>query len=201
MESATGDVGTADGRAAVLSVCPDPDILVNNSQGPPPGQFDGWGEAEWHAALDRSMVGPIMMIRSTLDAMIDRGWGRIVNITSSAVKAPLPLLGLSNGARSGLTGFIAGLAREVAGSGVTINNILPGRIETERLRSYVAKMAEDRAIDIETARDQIMTANPMKRFGRPDEIGNLCAYLASEHAAYMTGQNLLVDGGEYPGTL
>ena len=198
---APGDVGTAEGRAAVLSVCPEPDILVNNSQGPPPGQFDAWGEGEWHEALGRSMVAPILLIRATIDGMMERGWGRIVNITSSAVKAPLPLLGLSNGARSGLTGFIAGLSREVAGRGVTINNILPGRIETERLRSYVAKVAEDSGVDVETARDRIMSANPMKRFGRSEEIGNLCAYLASEHAAYITGQNLLFDGGEYPGTL
>lgn len=198
---ALGDVTTAEGRAAVLGVCPDPDILVNNSAGPNPGNGDFrlWDEAAWHEAAQANMIAPIMMIRALIDGMRARRWGRIINITSSAVKAPLPLLGLSNGVRSGLTGFVAGLAREVAADGITINNLLPGRFETDRVRSYVARMAEHWGVGNDEARERLTVANPMKRFGRPEEFGAMCAFIASDHAAYMTGQNILLDGGEYPG--
>ncbi len=196
---ALGDVTTEDGRRSVLRVCPAPDILVTNAAGPPSGNFRTFDERIWEDATRGSMISPIMLIRAVVDTMIERRWGRIVNITSSAVKAPLPLLGLSNGARSGLTGFVAGLAREVAAHGVTINNLLPGRFETVRLQGYVAKIAADSGVSAETARERMLAANPMRRFGRPDEFGAACAFLASEHASYMTGQNILLDGGEYPG--
>jgi 3-oxoacyl-[acyl-carrier protein] reductase len=194
-----GDVTTSDGRRTVLSACGKPDILVNNATGPPPGDFRTFDETAWHDAVRVSMISPIMMIRSVIDGMTERGWGRIFNITSSAVKAPLPLLGLSNGARSGLTGFVAGLAREVAIHGVTINNLLPGRMQTNRLNNYIRKLAEAQNIEFDEAARRLVDLNPMKRFGRPEELGELCAFLASDLAAYITGQNFLIDGGEYPG--
>ncbi|MGE0736439.1 MAG: SDR family NAD(P)-dependent oxidoreductase [Alphaproteobacteria bacterium] len=193
-----GDVSRAEGRETIIAACPEPDILVNNGAGPPPGSFEDWGEAEWQDAVRVSMVSPIMMIRALIGPMKRKGWGRIINITSSAVKSPLPLLGLSNGARSGLTGFIAGLAREVADKGVTINNLLPGRFETGRLKSYVAKVAAQRGVSFEQAAHDLSAANPMRRFGRPEEFGAMCAFIAS--AAYLNGQNILLDGGEFPGT-
>jgi 3-oxoacyl-[acyl-carrier protein] reductase len=194
-----GDVTTAGGRLTVLAACRAPDILVNNAAGPAPGDFRAFDEAAWQDAVRVSMISPIMMIRSVIDGMIERGWGRIFNITSSAVKAPLPLLGLSNGARSGLTGFVAGLAREVAVHGVTINNLLPGRMQTKRLDSYIRKIAETQNIEFDEAARRLVDQNPMKRFGKPEELGELCAFLASDLAAYITGQNFLIDGGEYPG--
>lgn len=193
------DVTTPEGRAAILAACPAPDILVNNAAGPPTGDFRDFDETVWAEAVRVSMITPIMMIRAVVDGMIARRWGRIVNITSSAVKAPLPLLGLSNGARSGLTGFVAGLAREVAADGVTINNLLPGRIETDRLTSYVGKVAAARGVGEDEAARDMAAANPMRRFGTAEEMGAACAFLASRQAAYITGQNILVDGGEYPG--
>ncbi|NDZ17728.1 hypothetical protein C7T35_32050 [Variovorax sp. WS11] len=193
------DVTTEQGRAALLSRLPSVDILVNNCAGPPTGDFSTWDERDWHAAVAANMVAPIMLIKAYLGPMRARRWGRVINITSSAVKAPLPLLGLSNGARSGLTGFVAGLARDVADEGVTINNLLPGRFATDRLNAYIAKVAAGKGIDIETAGREFIAGNPMKRFGRPAEFGTFCAFLASEQAAYMTGQNILLDGGEYRG--
>jgi 3-oxoacyl-[acyl-carrier protein] reductase len=195
------DVTTADGRAAVLAACPAPDILVTNAGGPPPGDFRDWDEAAWHAALEANMVTPIMLIRATVDGMAHRGFGRIINITSAAVKAPIDVLGLSNGARTGLTGFVAGLARQVARDGVTINNLLPGPFETDRLRTTVAAAAAREGVDTDALLDRRRAANPTRRFGRPDEFGMMCAFIASAHAGYMTGQNILLDGGSYPGTL
>lgn len=193
------DVTTADGRTSLLHACPAPDILINNAAGPPTGSLEEWDESHWAGAVNANMIAPIMLIKAVLPAMRGKRWGRIINITSSAVKAPLPLLGLSNGARSGLTGFVAGLAREIAQDGVTINNLLPGRFSTGRLQSYIEKVAIANGIDSATASAQIAAANPMKRFGRPAEFGMFCAFLASEQASYMTGQNILLDGGEYPG--
>jgi 3-oxoacyl-[acyl-carrier protein] reductase len=201
VQYAVGDVTTPEGRSAVLATCEAPDILVNNAAGPPTGDFRSFDEAAWQDGVRVSMLSPIMMIRSVLDGMIERRWGRIMNITSSAVKAPLPLLHLSNGARSGLTGFVAGLAREVARHGITINNLLPGRFETDRLRSYIAKIGQRDGVSAEAAKERMMQSNPTLRFGRPEEFGAFCAFIASDHAAYMTGQNLLIDGGEYPGVL
>lgn len=193
------DVGRAEGREALLTRCREPDILVNNAAGPPTGDFRDFDEAAWNEALRGSMVAPILLIRAVIDAMMAKGFGRIVNITSSAVRAPLPLLGLSNGARSGLTGFVAGLAREVAHAGVTINNLLPGTIETDRLKSYVGSVAASRGVSDEQAGAEMAEANPTRRFGRPEEIGAYCAFLASRQAGYVTGQNLLVDGGAFRG--
>jgi 3-oxoacyl-[acyl-carrier protein] reductase len=194
------DVTTVEGRAAALAACPDPDILVNNAGGPPPGSFRDWNRDDWIRALDNNMLSPIELIKATIDPMIARGFGRIVNITSAAVKAPIPVLGLSNGARSGLTGFIAGLARDVAPHGVTINNILPGAFNTDRLRQTVVKEAEQfgRTLD-----EQIIVraqSIPVRRLGESPEFGALCAFVCSMHAGYLTAQNLLIDGGAYPGT-
>jgi 3-oxoacyl-[acyl-carrier protein] reductase len=197
---AVGDVTTAAGRTAALAACPDPDILVTNAGGPPPGSFRDWNRDDWVRALDANMLAPIEFIKATIDAMIGRGFGRIVNVTSSAVKAPIPVLGLSNGARSGLTGFIAGLARDVAPRGVTINNLLPGAFATDRLATMIAAdaRASGRSVDEQTTlrADKI----PVRRLGRPQEFGALCAFVCSVNAGYITGQNLLIDGGEYPGT-
>jgi 3-oxoacyl-[acyl-carrier protein] reductase len=194
------DITTAEGRAAVLAACPAPDILVNNAGGPPPGDFHDWGEAEWLAAVRANMLTPIELIRAVVDGMGERGFGRIVNITSSAVKAPIAELGLSNGARAGLTGFVAGLARAVAGKGVTVNNILPGRFATDRLKSNLAANAKKRGVPVEEVERAARAAVPAGRFGEPEEFGQLCAYLCSRQAGYITGQNLLIDGGAYPGT-
>lgn len=193
------DVTTAEGRQRLLAACPDPDILVNNAGGPPPGSFREFDEDAWLAALRANMIAPIELIRGVIDGMIARRWGRIVNITSTAVKSPLPMLDLSNGARSGLTGFIGGLARDVAPHGITVNNLLPGRFETERLRGYIAAVAQRQQQSVETAREQMLKTNPVGRFGQPPEFGAFCAFVASERAAYLTGQNFVLDGGEYRG--
>jgi 3-oxoacyl-[acyl-carrier protein] reductase len=199
VRAVVADVSTAQGREDLLAACQQPDILINNAAGPPPGNFEEWDEAAWLSALRANMVAPILMAKAVLGPMRARKWGRIINITSSAVKAPLPLLGLSNGARSGLTGFIAGLAREVAADGVTINNLLPGSFDTDRLRSYAVSIAKSKAIDADQAWQGLADANPAGRIGRPDEFGMTCAFLASEHAGYINGQSILLDGGAYPG--
>jgi len=190
--------GAAEGRA-VAAACPQVDILVNNAGGPPPGDFRNFERDDWIAALDANMLAPIALIRATVDAMIERGFGRIVNITSSAVKAPIDILALSNGARSGLTGFVAGLSRRTVAHNVTINNLLPGQFDTDRLRANFAHSAGkdgDAGEVAERRRQQI----PAGRFGTPDEFGAACAFLCSAQAGYLTGQNLLIDGGAYPGT-
>jgi 3-oxoacyl-[acyl-carrier protein] reductase len=194
------DITSAEGRRAVLAACPKPDILVNNAGGPPPGDFREWDEAAWSDALRANMLTPIELIRATVDGMVERGFGRIVNITSSAVKAPIAELGLSNGARSGLTGFVAGIARALAASGVTINNILPGRFDTERLRKNIAFNAEKTDRTLEQVEAALLASIPARRFGDAAEFGELCAFLCSRQAGYITGQNLLIDGGTYPGT-
>lgn len=191
------DVSTDEGIAAVVGACPDPDILVNNAGGPPPGDFRQWDRAAWHKALDTNMLSAILLIRATLDGMIARGYGRIINITSSAVRAPLPFLGLSNGARAGLTGFVAGLAREVAQHGVTINNLLPGTFDTDRLRANFEARARREGRSPEEVREAARLANPARRFGRPEELGALCAFLCSPLAGYINGQNILLDGGAH----
>jgi 3-oxoacyl-[acyl-carrier protein] reductase len=195
------DVTTAEGRAALLRACDGPDILVNNAGGPPPGDFRDWSEADWHRALQANMVAHILMIKAVIDGMIARRFGRVVNITSAAVKAPYPSLGLSNGARAGLTGFVAGLAREVAKHGVTINNLLPGSHETDRLRTIIGREAETEGIPFDVALARAKAAEVAGRFGTVDEFGATCAFLCSAHAGYITGQNLLIDGGYYHGTL
>jgi 3-oxoacyl-[acyl-carrier protein] reductase len=194
------DITTPEGRAAALAACPHPDILVNNAGGPPPGDFREWNRDTWIRALDANMLTPIALIQATIDAMIERKFGRIVNITSSAVKAPIDALGLSNGARTGLTGFVAGLARKVARHGVTINNLLPGAFDTDRLRGMLAGAAKATGKPAEDLARERRSAIPVGRFGSPAEFGALCAFVCSAHAGYLTGQNLLLDGGAYPGT-
>ena len=194
------DITTEAGRAQALEACPSPDILVNNAGGPPPGDFRDWGRDEWIAAIEANMLSAIFLIKETVDGMRERKFGRIVNITSGAVKAPISILGLSNGARSGLTGFIAGLARENVADNVTINNILPGPFDTDRLRANVAVVAEKKGVPLEDALAQRAQANPAGRFGDPMEFGVLCAFICGARAGFISGQNLLIDGGAYPGT-
>ena len=196
----TADVTTGEGRAALLAACPAPDILINNAGGPPPGDFRNWERDDWIKALDANMLAPIELMKAVIDGMIARQFGRVINITSHAVKAPVGMLGLSNGARSGLTGFVAGLARSVAEHNVTINNLLPGTFDTDRLKSNLQALARNTGRAADHVTEDIRTANPTKRFGRPDEFGATCAFLCSDHAGYITGQNILIDGGAYPGT-
>ena len=194
------DVTTDAGRQQVLAACPEPDIIVNNAGGPPPGDFRDWQRDDWIKAIDANMLTPIEFIKASVDGMMKRGFGRIVNITSSSVKAPIDILGLSNGARSGLTGFVAGVARVTVRHGVTINGLLPGPFDTDRLRgTYKARAAKSgKSYDEEYAAGAKM--NPAGRFGTAEEFGAACAFLCSSHASYITGQNLLMDGGQYPGT-
>jgi 3-oxoacyl-[acyl-carrier protein] reductase len=194
------DITTAEGRAKALAACPQPDILVTNAGGPPPGDFRNWTRDDWMAAIDANMLTPIELIKATVDGMMSRGFGRIVNITSSAVKAPIDILGLSNGARSGLTGFVAGLARKTVSRNVTINNLLPGPFDTERLTATLVATAKATGKSLDEVQEERRRQNPAQRFGTPEEFGAACAYLCSIQAGYMTGQNILLDGGAYPGT-
>jgi 3-oxoacyl-[acyl-carrier protein] reductase len=194
------DITTPEGRQEALAAVPAPDILVNNAGGPPPGDFRDWTREHWIAALDANMLTPIELIKATVDGMISRKFGRIVNITSSAVKAPIDILGLSNGARTGLTGFVAGIARKTIRHNVAINNLLPGPFETDRLRATIQASAKAANKSFEQVWEERKSANPAGRFGDPAEFGEACAFLCSVHAGYITGQNLLLDGGAYPGT-
>lgn len=193
-----GDITTEAGRAAALAACPAPDILINNAGGPPPGDFRDWDRDTWLRAVDANMLAPIFMIRAVVDGMIGRRFGRIVNITSASVKSPIPQLGMSNGARAGLTGFVAGLARQVARHNVTINNLLPGPFLTDRLRSNT-RPTEGRTVDEEIARrGQDL---PAGRVGDPAEFGEACAFLCAASSGFIVGQNLLLDGGGFNATL
>lgn len=197
-----GDITTPEGRAAALAACPQVDILVNNAGGPPPGDFRDWDREAWIKAVDANMLTPIELIKATVDAMAARGFGRVVNITSGAVKAPIENLGLSNGARGGLTGFVAGLARQprLAAANVTINNLLPGVFDTDRLRVTMKGAAAKTGQPIEALLDKRKATVPAGRFGSAAEFGAFCAFMCSAHAGYLTGQNILLDGGAYPGT-
>ena len=195
------DITTTEGRAAVFAVRQDFDIVITNAGGPPPGDFRSWEREAWIKALDANMLTPIELIKATVDGMAARGFGRIVNITSSAVKAPIDILGLSNGARSGLTGFVAGLARSpLAASGVTLNNLLPGSFDTDRLKSNYTSIAEKTGQALEAVYAARRHNIPAKRLGQPAEFGAICAFLCSQQAGYINGQNVLADGGAYPGT-
>ncbi|MFT5722253.1 MAG: 3-oxoacyl-[acyl-carrier protein] reductase [Motiliproteus sp.] len=194
------DITTAQGRDQVLAACPEPDILITNAGGPPPGNFRDWDENAWNEAINANMLTPIMLIKAVVDGMIERRFGRIINITSAAVKAPIPILGLSNGARSGLTGFVAGLARETVEHNVTINGLLPGPFDTDRQKVIVAGDAKRLGVTDAEARHLRMLANPARRFGDPKEFGAACAFLCGNQAGFITGQNLLLDGGAFPGT-
>jgi len=200
------DITTEAGRAAIWAVAGGPgknyDIVVTNAGGPPPGDFREWDRDAWIKAVDANMLTPIELIKATVDGMASRGFGRIVNITSSAVKAPIDILGLSNGARSGLTGFVAGLSRTtaLAGNNVTINNLLPGAFDTDRLKTTLAGAATKTGQSIEALAEARKKLAPAQRFGHPDEFGQTCAFLCSQHAGFITGQNILIDGGAYPGS-
>ena len=197
-----GDITTPEGRAAALAACPQVDILVNNAGGPPPGDFRDWQRDAWIKALDANMLTPIELIKATVDSMAARGFGRVVNITSGAVKAPIDVLGLSNGARSGLTGFVAGLARQgrLASANVTLNNLLPGVFDTDRLRVTMQGAAAKSGQPLDALLDKRRATVPAARFGTAAEFGAVCAFLCSAQAGYLTGQNVLLDGGAYPGT-
>ncbi|SAL75897.1 short-chain dehydrogenase/reductase SDR [Caballeronia arvi] len=200
VKTVAGDITTPEGHAAALAACPSPDILVNNAGGPPPGDFRTFTHDMWIKALEGNMLTPIELMKATIDGMIERGYGRIVNITSSSVKAPIDVLGLSNGARSGLTGFVAGVARKVAATGVTINNLLPGSFDTDRIAVTLEAQAKAQNLPIDEVRKRRAESLPAGRFGTSEEFGKACAFLCSVHAGYITGQNLLIDGGAYPGT-
>ena len=200
VRAVAGDITTPEGRAAALVACPQVDMLVNNAGGPPPGDFRDWDHDAWIRALDANMLTPIELMKAVLDPMLSRGFGRIVNITSGAMKAPIDILGLSNGARSGLTGFVAGLARKTVAKNVTINNLLPGAFDTDRLRNTMAGAAKQSGQSLEAVLDARRQGIPARRYGTADEFGAACAFLCSAHAGYITGQNVLIDGGAYPGT-
>ena len=195
-----GDITTEEGRTAALEACPEPDILLNNAGGKRPGDFRDWDRETWIEALDLMMLSPIAMIRATFDGMVERGFGRIVNITSRSVKIPQAELGLSNGARTGLVGFSAGLAREGIARGVTINTLLPGIFDSDAQREHVEDLVVPGGPSFEEIWAKRAATNPANRYGRTEEIGAYFAFLCSAHAGYITGQALLIDGGSYPGT-
>ncbi len=196
-----GDVVTEAGRADLLAACPEADILVTNAGGPPPGLWKDWDRHDFIAALDANMLAPIALMQGVLPGMMDRGWGRVVNITSMSVKAPIAVLGLSNSARAGLTGFVAGTARQVAAHGITINNLLPGIHATDRARSLDRTAAQASGKSPDDVRSNREQAIPTRRYGTADEFGATCAFLCSVHAAYLVGQNILHDGGMVNSTL
>jgi 3-oxoacyl-[acyl-carrier protein] reductase len=200
VNAVAGDIVSAEGREKALAACPQVDILVNNAGGPPPGDFRDWDREDWIKALDANMLTAIELIKATIDPMIERKFGRVINITSGSVKSPIPALGMSNGARAGLTGFCAGLSRQVAQHNVTINNLLPGPFETDRLTANTKSAAEKAGQPFEEVWKQRQQANPAKRFGQPREFGEACAFLASAQAGYIVGQNLLLDGGAFNST-
>ena len=202
VRTVAGDITTEAGRAAALAAAPQIDILVNNAGGPPPGDFRDWQREDWIKALDANMLTPIALMKASIDAMAERGFGRVVNITSGAVKAPIDTLGLSNGARSGLTGFVAGLSRQskLASRNVTINNLLPGFFDTDRIRTTMANAAAKSGKSIDEMLDTRRATIPARRLGTAEEFGAACAFLCSVHGSYITGQNWLLDGGGYPGT-
>ena len=201
VEAVACDVTTDEGRALILKACPKPDIVINNAGGPPPGDFKDFTLDDWRKAVEWNMITPIALIKATVYGMMDRKFGRILNITSQSVKAPIASLELSNGARAGLTGAIAVMARRAVPHNVTINNILPGPFETDRLTGSTRKAAELQGIPFEKAMEARKANVPAKRFGQPEEFGAAAAFMCSAHAGFITGQNLLLDGGIYPGTL
>ncbi len=198
---APADITTEEGRASVLAVCGDIDILVTNAGGPPPGMWTDWDREDFIAALDANMLTPIALMKALMPAMIERQWGRVVNITSVSVKSPIPILGLSNSARAGLTGYVGGTARQVAKSGVIINNLLPGVHATERALKLDQVMAESQGVSVEQYREKNYQAIPAGRYGTAEEFGATCAFLCSQHAGFMVGQNVLLDGGAYNSTM
>ncbi|MEP0964329.1 MAG: SDR family oxidoreductase [Roseobacter sp.] len=195
------DIASDDGRALVLAAAGDADILVNNAGGPPPGMWHDWDREDFIKALDANMLAPIAMIKALVPGMMSRGWGRVVNITSQSVKAPIPQLGLSNAARTGLTGYVAGTSRQVAEKGVNINNLLPGIHATDRAESLDAPVAAQEGITMEEARVRRAANIPARRYGTAAEFGATCAFLCSQHAGFIVGQNILLDGGATNATI
>jgi len=195
------DITTEEGRAAVLDAAGDIDILVNNAGGPPPGMWTDWDREDFIKALDANMLAPIALIKALVPQMMERGWGRVVNITSQSVKSPIPQLGLSNSARAGLTGYVAGTSRQVAPYGVIINNMLPGIHATDRANSLDQGVAESTGIDVDQARENRQQTIPARRYGTAEEFGATCAFLCSQHAGFIVGQNILLDGGAVNATL
>ena len=200
VKTVAGDVTTKEGRAAALAACSRPDILLNNADGPLPGDYRDWSRDDWIAALDAMMLAPIEMMRLTVDGMMERGFGRIINIVSRSVKIPQAELALSNGARSGLVGFVGGLARQTVARNVTINNLLPGIFDSGAQHRHVRALVTTSGKSFDELWRERAKANPAGRFGRPAELGAYCAFLCSEQGGSITGQNLLIDGGSYPGT-
>jgi 3-oxoacyl-[acyl-carrier protein] reductase len=201
VQTVVADVTSETGRSRLLDAEPFPDILITNAGGPPPGEWGDWDQDAWLGAINANMLTPILLIKNVLPGMISRGWGRIVNITSASVKSPVAELGLSNAARSGLTGFVAGTARQVAKDGVVMNNLLPGWHETDRARAVLSDMAGARGLSVEGVKNEVCAANPTRRFGAPEEFGAMAAFLCSEYSGYMIGQNILLDGGAFRSTL
>jgi 3-oxoacyl-[acyl-carrier protein] reductase len=200
VKSVAADLTTQEGRAAALAACPEPDILINNADGPAPGDFRQWTREQWLATLDSVMLGPIFMIQLVVDGMIARRFGRIVNISARTVKSPQPEAGLSNGARSGLIGFVAGLARQTVRHNVTVNNLLPGIFDSDAQHEHVRSIAALTGRAYHEIWDSRAKDNPAGRYGRPEEAGAYIAFLCSAQAGFITGQSLLIDGGQYPGT-
>ncbi len=196
-----GDITTEEGKRAALAACPEPDILVNNAGGPPPGDFREWDRETWIRAIDANMLTPIFLIRAVVDGMAARRFGRIVNITSASVKSPIPNLGMSNGARAGLTGFVAGLARQVAAHNVTINNLLPGPFRTDRLVTTMRTQAEKAGRSVEEEIALRAKQSPAGRIGDPAEFGAACAFLCAASSGFIVGQNLVLDGGAFNSTM
>ncbi len=196
-----GDVTTEEGRKQILAACPNPDILINNAGGPPPGDFKDFTLDDWRKAVEWNMITPIALTKATVYGMMDRGFGRILNITSQSVKAPIASLELSNGARSGLTGAIAVMARRAVAKGVTINNILPGPFDTDRMRGSTKRVAEMKGSTYEAVLAERKAGIPAGRFGTTEEFGAAAAFLCSKHGGFITGQNLLLDGGAFPGSM
>lgn len=201
VSAAVGDLNTDSGRAALIAACPDADILINNNGGPPPGKLDDWGRDDWLAAVESNMLAPIFMIKALISGMRSRKFGRIVNVTSARVKTPTAAMALSASARSGLTAFCKGLSIEVAADNVTINNLLPERIDTDR-QSFMAHRAARSGVEsTESARRRIALSLPAKRFGTAEEFAEACAFLCSAHAGFISGQNVQLDGGNYRGLI
>ncbi len=200
VKTIVADITSSSGRNKVLSACPNPDILINNSGGPPPGDFREFSIDDWNRAINANMLTPIELIKATVDGMIKRKFGRIVNITSASVKSPIDILALSNGARSGLTGFVAGLSRKTIKHNVTINGILPGLFVTDTMRGRMREGAKMEGVTEKVYTSDRIASIPAGRAGQPDEFGKLCAYICSSHTSFISGQNFLIDGGAYPGT-
>jgi len=201
VDTVAADVTTENGRAAVLNAAQGVDILVTNAGGPPPGLWSDWDRDDFIRALDSNMLTPIALMKALMPAMMERGWGRVVNITSQSVKAPIPQLGLSNAARTGLTGYVAGTARQVASKGVTINNLLPGIHATDRADALDGGVAKAQGISLEEARVRRAASIPAGRYGTSEEFGATCAFLCSVHAGFIVGQNVLLDGGATNATI